>query len=467
VVAVPWTVTLDPQQLTVLVDPDTTLADPNRANNRAVAILPVDFGVQIHVQYRAPDENCPGDSLQVSALVSNTGLLSADSVRVDFVGVAPTGPIGTTVIEHLPAKTYCAVPVATDVHLVRLQLGDTIVDAIVDPEDQWPEWDESNNVSTATRWADCSGGGNVDLVVLGVEFHLHSVAPGTVLGDIEVHGWSQGEIVPSALCRLTIEGIPICNDIVLTRIFEGYLFGTCSSSWVIPEPAGQEHHVMACIDPYHLIPEYNEYNNCGNFLVEVTGVPTPVSLTDFKATSDVEGVALRWRSLDVPRRQAVERRVVGSDTWHRLHILDIQPRNADEYTTVEYLDRSASPDVSYEYRIVGLDPEGNEWVLGDLTVRFSPALPDRLVVHPASPNPFNPSTSIRFSIPHAQHVEVRILDSAGRLVEQLCNAELGAGRHDLTWHGTDARGAVVPSGIYFCSVRAASGQQTRKLVLIK
>lgn len=85
----------------------------------------------------------------------------------------------------------------------------------------------------------------------------------------------------------------------------------------------------------------------------------------------------------------------------------------------------------------------------------------------ASPNPFNPSTSISFSLGRSQLVELRVVDVAGRVVRTLVHKTMEAGPHRVAWDGTDQRGAQVASGVYFALLRGEEGGSSRKMVLLK
>jgi hypothetical protein len=85
----------------------------------------------------------------------------------------------------------------------------------------------------------------------------------------------------------------------------------------------------------------------------------------------------------------------------------------------------------------------------------------------AAPNPFNPRTTLRFSLPGDGRVTVTIHDLAGRLVADLVNADLPAGDHQVAWHGLDRRGRTSPSGVYLALVSTPDGRQTIKLSLDK
>ncbi len=86
---------------------------------------------------------------------------------------------------------------------------------------------------------------------------------------------------------------------------------------------------------------------------------------------------------------------------------------------------------------------------------------------PAWPNPFNPATTLKFSLPSSMGVRLAILDSRGRLVVELARGGHASGRHEVTWRGRDRQGRTVPSGSYFCCLETADGRLTRKLTLLK
>lgn len=91
----------------------------------------------------------------------------------------------------------------------------------------------------------------------------------------------------------------------------------------------------------------------------------------------------------------------------------------------------------------------------------------RPVLHGAAPNPFNPATAIRFTLPHAAHARVRVFDVSGALVRTLADRDYPAGTHSLTWDGTDDRGRNLASGAYFYRLEADGTREARKLILLK
>ncbi|MCI0707468.1 MAG: N-acetylmuramoyl-L-alanine amidase, partial [Ignavibacteriae bacterium] len=83
------------------------------------------------------------------------------------------------------------------------------------------------------------------------------------------------------------------------------------------------------------------------------------------------------------------------------------------------------------------------------------------------PNPFNPTTSIEFTLPEAGKVRLDILNLLGELVSTLVDENREAGTYQVTWNGTNTRGSVVPSGVYFYKLRHGSATLTRKMVFVR
>ncbi|MBK8128691.1 MAG: T9SS type A sorting domain-containing protein [bacterium] len=89
--------------------------------------------------------------------------------------------------------------------------------------------------------------------------------------------------------------------------------------------------------------------------------------------------------------------------------------------------------------------------------------PQNLQVHPASPNPFNNTTNIQFSIQKPGNVSATIYDLTGREVIQLQNGGMAAGAHELRWNA-----GSLASGIYLCRIEwNYSIRHTAKLVYLR
>jgi len=83
------------------------------------------------------------------------------------------------------------------------------------------------------------------------------------------------------------------------------------------------------------------------------------------------------------------------------------------------------------------------------------------------PNPFNPATTIVFSLDVPARASVRIADVSGRVVATLTLGDLPAGRHQAVWNGRDDTGQSVASGVYLYELQALGTSHTRRMILVK
>jgi len=119
---------------------------------------------------------------------------------------------------------------------------------------------------------------------------------------------------------------------------------------------------------------------------------------------------------------------------------------------------------------VAASPAFHFTVFGQPGTAADGMLPPVTVVrlHPATPNPFNPSTTIRYELASSTRVQLDVYDAAGRRVRELVGGWMGsAGAHTVAWDGRDDRGAVLPSGVYIVRLNAGTAIQTGRAVLLK
>jgi hypothetical protein len=95
------------------------------------------------------------------------------------------------------------------------------------------------------------------------------------------------------------------------------------------------------------------------------------------------------------------------------------------------------------------------------------AVPTALRLYSAAPNPFNPTTTIRFDLPAAGPVRLSVYDVAGRLVRVLVEGEIPAGSHEAVWDGRDASGRSAPSGGYLARLVAGGKVVGVRLSLVR
>jgi len=131
-----------------------------------------------------------------------------------------------------------------------------------------------------------------------------------------------------------------------------------------------------------------------------------------------------------------------------------------------------SADPHAYYHVTTSDHAGNESDAATATnpavgAPGPPAAVTALALHAPRPNPFRAGTSIVFDLPEPGDVQLGIFDAAGRQIRVLVKARRPAGRHRVTWNGTNEDGLRVASGIYFARMRAGGVEVSRRLVAIR
>jgi len=107
----------------------------------------------------------------------------------------------------------------------------------------------------------------------------------------------------------------------------------------------------------------------------------------------------------------------------------------------------------------------------DAPITTAAALVEELPVNfrllSAYPNPFNPSTTIRYELGQPTNVRIDVFDALGRRVNTLVNADLPAGRYDATWNARTDAGRETPSGTYIVRMSAGAFTESRTVVLVR
>ena len=96
--------------------------------------------------------------------------------------------------------------------------------------------------------------------------------------------------------------------------------------------------------------------------------------------------------------------------------------------------------------------------------------PESVMLYQNQPNPFSSAhstTRIRFDLSRESEVSLIIFDTSGRLVRTLENRALAPGRYTYAWDGSDARGHVVGSGLYFYLLDAQGRNLSKRMLIMK
>lgn len=136
--------------------------------------------------------------------------------------------------------------------------------------------------------------------------------------------------------------------------------------------------------------------------------------------------------------------------------LNPDPQNPPETGSYCFLSQNY-PNISFIYSDGPTANEENE--------NISPA---QTVIKGNYPNPFNPVTSISFSLAKDSFVEIEIYNLKGQLVKSLVNERLISGNHNVVWDGENSQGQIVSSGIYFSKLKTdGQNKSLSKMILMK
>jgi predicted CXXCH cytochrome family protein len=140
---------------------------------------------------------------------------------------------------------------------------------------------------------------------------------------------------------------------------------------------------------------------------------------------------------------------------------------------VNYSDASVELGRLYYYKLTAFDFSGNESNFSDeksltvTSVEEGNGIPTEFALRQNHPNPFNPSTQIRYELPQAEHVKISIFNTLGMLVTTLVDQYESAGYHTAVWNGIDNSGNSVATGIYLYKMETGTFNSIKKMMLIK
>jgi len=93
--------------------------------------------------------------------------------------------------------------------------------------------------------------------------------------------------------------------------------------------------------------------------------------------------------------------------------------------------------------------------------------PNDFIVSQNYPNPFNPMTNIDIKLKQISYLKISIIDMEGKEIKVIGDQKYSAGRSTLQWDGTNANGRLMPSGIYYYSLKSDKSVISKKMILIK
>jgi hypothetical protein len=209
---------------------------------------------------------------------------------------------------------------------------------------------------------------------------------------------------------------------------------------------------------------YHSSNQSGNWAglweCEIWGIDEPlaVELIEFSGHTDGQNVILNWKTSTELNNSGFEIERKTSDEYQPVGFINGSGTSSQEHS-YNFTDTGLSTG-SYYYRLKSIEFGGtvdySDEILVDIVV------PERFTLEQNFPNPFNPSTSIRFSLPQRSEVTLTIYTMLGEVVEKLVDQELEAGTHSYKFTPTN-----LSSGVYLYALESKEFKEMKKLVLLK
>lgn len=189
------------------------------------------------------------------------------------------------------------------------------------------------------------------------------------------------------------------------------------------------------------------------------GTVVPVELASFTASSTDASVTLDWSTATETNNKgfAIERKVDGGE-YSAIGFVD---GNGTSTTTRNYQYKDANLQTGkYTYRLKQIDLDGTSAYSKEVEVDVAPVYSYALDQN--FPNPFNPSTVIRYTMPVAGNVAISVYNALGQKVAEPVNGFMSAGSHSIEFNASK-----LTSGVYFYEIQAGSFREMKKMQLLK
>ena len=214
---------------------------------------------------------------------------------------------------------------------------------------------------------------------------------------------------------------------------------------------------------------YANQTNYHDLAIDYTPV-IPVSLMNLSGDTVGEFISISW--------QAIESGVAGYDVYRNdsddyntataITSTFIPGQNLDIPSNYSYDDLNVVEDNTYYYWVVALSMDAVSYEFGPVEVTYLPVSIDENNATPILsdagnfPNPFNPETTIKFSLETQAKTEINVYNTRGQLVRTLGNKLFSAGSNEVVFNAED-----LASGVYHYSIKSGSSLIWRSMVLVK
>ena len=211
-------------------------------------------------------------------------------------------------------------------------------------------------------------------------------------------------------------------------------------------------------------------------IVAGSDVSLPVQLTEFSAVLGDGGVKLTWTTDSESDILGfiLERQAVGESEWLKITSYETNTAlnsqgNTSARTEYAFTDENVFTGQTFHYRLSYVDMEGKINIYDVIEIFVTDeVIPEKTILKPAMPNPFNPSTKIAYKLAEDSKVTLSVIDLMGRTVKTIISGRhQTAGSHSIHWNGNTDTGQNAANGIYLLVLKAGGVMITQKVVLLR
>lgn len=207
----------------------------------------------------------------------------------------------------------------------------------------------------------------------------------------------------------------------------------------------------------HNLSLYAGTNGAGVY--KLNDIILPVELVSFAAKIIENEVFLSWITISEKNNQGFE--IYRKDNKNDFILIGYVDGNGTTTEKNYYIFRDENIlNANYTYRLKQIDYDGSFTYSNEINIGINIVLKYDLLQN--FPNPFNPTTLIKFSIPKSEFVQIKIYDILGKEIKTLVNEIIEEGYHEFEFEAID-----LPSGVYLYRITSGNYSETKKMLLIK
>ena len=189
------------------------------------------------------------------------------------------------------------------------------------------------------------------------------------------------------------------------------------------------------------------------------GTPLPVELTSFTASVKDVKVQLHWVTQSEVNNYGFDvERSAGAGKWNKIGFVEGHG-NSNSRKDYYYTDMNPTGGNKFKYRLKQIDIDGKYAYSAEVEVALAP---DEFTLYQNYPNPMNPTTTIRYRIPKAGNVTLKIFDMLGAEVATLVSKYQSEGNYEVNFDASE-----LSSGVYLYQLRVNNFIATKKMILLK